>query len=57
MFYDDECYVRKLSRGRYEGTMLEKSVAILNQMVKEGLTGWMTLNEASKQAHHAFFED
>lgn len=57
MFYDDECYVRKLSRGRYEGTTLGKGVAILNQMVTEGLTGWMTLNEDLKQVHHAFFED
>lgn len=37
--------------------MLGKDIAILNQMVTEGLTGWMTLNEDSKQAHHAFFED
>lgn len=49
--------MRKLSRGRYEGTTLGKGVAILNQMVTEGLTGWMTLNEDLKQVHHAFFED
>lgn len=48
--YGDECNERK-GRERWERAGLGEGIAVFNQVVTEGLTDWVTLNEDLKQDH------